>query len=172
MFPRLARRVGRAIQHRDLCLWHIHQSRFVQKGWNAGQVPERTLPGRKVIHRKHGVRLAATEGRLQLNHRFPTLPVQAQGHLRQKPTHPLRNEGPLVKGLRIAVFHRRLAGSHRRQVGRKFRLLERAVQHVHVGHDDFSPGFQAHDVWIREWWWQSMGGQPCCVVQRRGDERR
>ena len=43
LFPRLTRRVGGAVQDRDLRLWHIHQAGLIEECGNADEVAQRTL---------------------------------------------------------------------------------------------------------------------------------
>ena len=97
-----------------------------------------------MIHRQHRVGLAAAKGRLQLDDRFATLAVEPLRHLGEQLAHTFSNEGAFIKRLRVAVFWRRLARPHGGQVSCKFGLLERAIQHVAVRNDDFTPWLQAH----------------------------
>ena len=108
--------------------------------------PKRALARGQVIHRQQCVRLATTEGSLQLDDRLAAFAIEPLRHLGEQASHALGDEGALVECLRVAVFRGRLARAHRCEVGGKLGLLERAIQHVRVGNDDFSPRFQAHKV--------------------------
>ena len=59
------------------------------------QVASGTLARGQVVHRQHGVRLAAAECRLELNNRIAAFTVQPLGHLRQQQSHPFRDVGAL-----------------------------------------------------------------------------
>lgn len=138
------RGVGGAVQHGDLCLRHIQQFCVIEQGRDADKFTQRTFARGQVIHREQRVRLAASEGGLQLNNRLAALAIESLRHLGEQSPHALSDKGTLEKRLRVAILRGRLAGAHGGNVGGELRLLERAIEHVRMGHDDFTPGFQAH----------------------------
>ena len=81
MLPRLAGGVGRAVEHGDVRLRHVHQPGLLDQCRNAGQIAQRALPRGEVIDGQHGVRLAAAEGRLELDDRLAALAVEPLRHL-------------------------------------------------------------------------------------------
>jgi hypothetical protein len=72
--------------------------------------------------------LAAAESCLELNNRFTTLAVQAQGHLDEQQAHSFSDEGALKEGRNVLILLRSFAGIDRRDIRGKFRLQERAFQ--------------------------------------------
>jgi hypothetical protein len=74
--------VSRAIQHRDLCLRHIHQPCLIKQCRDSGEVAQRALARGQMIHCQQCVRLATTEGSLQLDDRLAAIAIQPLRHLR------------------------------------------------------------------------------------------
>ena len=62
--------MGRAIQYRNLRLWHIQQSCLIQQCRDADKVAQRTLARGQMIYCQQGVRLTTTEGGLKLGDRL------------------------------------------------------------------------------------------------------
>lgn len=116
----------------------------VQDRRNARHVGSRHLAFGQVIHSQHRVRLAATEGGLQLDHRIATAPGQAMHHRIQQQAHAFGDEGALEEQRRVLVLGGRRAQMHTRQVGRELGLLEGALEHVLVWNGDFAPRLQTH----------------------------
>ena len=88
--------------------------------------PSGTLRECQVIDGQHRVRLAAAEGRLQLDDWLAAFAVEPLRHLDEQHAHALGDEGALEERLRVTVFRRRLARVHGGDVGSKLGLLERA----------------------------------------------
>ena len=57
-----------------------------------------------MIYSKHGVRLTATECRLELNNGFTTLRCQPLCYLRQQQAHSLRYERALIESNCILIL--------------------------------------------------------------------
>ena len=72
MLYRLIRRKADAIQHHQRCLGQFNDARCIEDGWDTLQLACRCLTTCQMIHSQHGVSLAATESRLQLNYRIAT----------------------------------------------------------------------------------------------------
>ena len=141
VLPRLARRIGMAVEHRNASPRDVHQGGLVEQRGNAFQVGEGAVARGKVIDRHHAVRLAAAKGGLQLNDRLAAHTVQPLHHLNQQQTHALRNKGALKKCGRLLVLARGSAQVDSRQIGGKLSLLKGAFEHIGVGYDHFTPGF-------------------------------
>ena len=112
LFPRLARCVGGAVEHRDLRLWHIHQAGLIEECGNPNEVAQRTPARGQVIHREQRVRLAATKSGLQLDDGLAAPAIEALRDLGKQSAHALGNEGAFVECLRVAVLRRRLTRAH------------------------------------------------------------
>lgn len=76
MLPRLAGGVGRAIQHGDLRLRHIHQPCLIKQCRDSGEVAQRALARGQMIDCQQCVRLATTEGSLQLDNRLAAFAIE------------------------------------------------------------------------------------------------
>src|SRR5262249_7429614 len=95
---------------------------------------------------QHGVGLAATEGRLELDNGLTTLPCEPLGYLGKEKVHSFRDKGAVVEGNGILVLAARLARIDGRDVGGELGLLERAFQNILVGNGDLSPRFHGHSL--------------------------
>jgi hypothetical protein len=75
VFPGLARRVSCPVQNRNAGLGDVHHSSLLDQRGNASQFRQGALALGQVVHGQHRVRLATTEGGLQLDDRLAPLPT-------------------------------------------------------------------------------------------------
>ena len=87
-------------------------------------------------------RLAAAEGRLQLDDGIAPLPGEPLQHRMQELLHSLRDEGALKEQRRILIFLRCRSAVNAGNIRGKFRLQERAAKHVRMRRDKLPPGLE------------------------------
>ncbi|MNG17514.1 hypothetical protein D3C84_1015060 [compost metagenome] len=92
--------------------------------------------------------LTTTKRSLQLDHRVAAFASQALSHRAQQQAHAFGNKGASKELLGILIFDRGLAVGHLGDIGRKFRLLEGAFQHIAMRARNLAPGLKTHDVVI------------------------
>lgn len=80
VFPRLSRRVRRAVQHGDLGHRHIHELRLVEQRGDSGQIAQGALSRGEMVNRQHRVRLANPECGLELDHWITSLAAEPPCH--------------------------------------------------------------------------------------------